>query len=58
MEYKVCTCGTIPELVEKVNLHIKDGWIPQGGFELVFSTVAGKGVACQAMIKTTEQPNN
>ena len=31
MEYTVIWTKKLEELIEKVNLLIKDGWIPQGG---------------------------
>ena len=31
MEYTVVNAKSLEELVEKVNVHIRDGWRPQGG---------------------------
>ena len=59
MEYLILvTCGAI-ELSNCVNLHIKDGWKPQGGVSI--SETARPGCAllkkyAQAMVKVDDKP--
>lgn len=50
--YKVLSCSSPDELSQKVNGHIRDGWVVTGGIAIKPAGTASPIRYCQAMIKT------
>jgi len=52
MEYKILTANVFIELTNKVNMHIQEGWKPQGGVAIVSAQFESY---YQAMIRETNK---
>jgi len=65
MEYKVLESDKLEWLVEQVNDHINDGWLPQGGIAMGFNTYLNEDAAynpditwAQAMIRDDDNADD
>lgn len=57
MEYTILEERHLADLATQVRLHVKTGWIPQGGVSVSITDNRTYGTAyCQAMVRTHRPP--